>query len=144
MSFASEYRRCPSVMRRQDATTACVSGQEIRASQPDYLQLAEQAVRSRIKLRDHVFERRLLRLRQRKLRGHLSHVGLHQVGLRGGQLRLLALVTASEAAVDLGNRVIDGHALLRNIVQRGAQCRRVAHRLRGVNRAAGVIGHQSC
>jgi len=33
-----------------------------------HLQLAEQAVRRRIQLRNHVFKRRLLRLGQRKLR----------------------------------------------------------------------------
>ena len=41
-------------------------------------------------LRDHILERGLLRFGERQLRGNLGHIGLHQVGLRRGQLRLLA------------------------------------------------------
>jgi len=53
-------------------------------------QLAEQAVRSRIQLRNHIFQSRLLRLRQRKLRGDRRYIGLHQVALRARQLCLVA------------------------------------------------------
>ena len=54
------------------------------------LQFAEQTVRSLIHLRDHILQRSLLRFGQRELRGDLAHIRLHQVGLRGGQLGLLA------------------------------------------------------
>ena len=62
------------------------------------LQLAEQIVRRRFQLRDHIFKRRLLCLGKRELRGNSRKVRLHQVGLRRGQLRLL-LVTALDAAL---------------------------------------------
>jgi hypothetical protein len=55
-----------------------------------------------------------------KLRGDLANIGLHQVGLRGGQLGL-SLVTALDAACHLGDGVVDRHALLGDVVQRRTQ-----------------------
>ena len=52
------------------------------------LQLVEQA--SAAQLCNHALERRLLRLRKRKLGGDIGHIRLHQVGLLSRQLRLLA------------------------------------------------------
>jgi hypothetical protein len=53
------------------------------AVSPSLLQLTEQAIRSRVELRDHVFKSRLLRLGLGKLCGNLGHVRLHQIGLSG-------------------------------------------------------------
>jgi len=47
-------------------------------------QLAEQIIRGRIQLRDHILEGRLLGLGQRKLCGYCGHIGLYQAGLYSG------------------------------------------------------------
>ena len=54
------------------------------------LQLAEQTVRRRIELRNHIFECRLLGLSQGELRRDGRNIGLHEVGLGRGQLSLIA------------------------------------------------------
>ena len=96
------------------------------------LQLAEEAVGRRIEFGNHILKRRLLRLCHGELRRNPRHVGLHQVGLRRSQLGLVAGNSVGGCR-DLRDGVVDGHALLRNKVQRRAQCKRVAHGLRGVH-----------
>jgi len=63
-------------------------------------------------LRNHIFERGLLRFSERELRGDAGQVGLHQIGLRSGQLRLHGRNRAGRG-IQASQRVVHGHPLRR-------------------------------
>ena len=75
------------------------------------------------------------------MRGHRGNIGLHQIGLRRRQLCLF-IRHCTRRCAELRNGIVNGHTLLRNVVQRCSQGFCVAHRLRSVYRAGRIIGHQ--